>query len=271
MANISDRPADLPDFESPPLSEVVIGIQFNPPRGYQQINACGVWEMFSDEFPRVEEREPLAPAFETFGLPARGAQLNLKSGPTHDRFWFMRPDGYELIQFQQDRLLHNWRKLGAEENEYPRFETMMGRFYEEVQKLEKYVDGLSSQSLLINQCEITYVNHIPFENADGKNASYWLRFVDFGDNEPEDFSLSFREIIPDDEGQPQGRLTSDFKIGVTQDGRRVIAMTLTARGAPKHQTLDSAIDFLTKGRALIVSRFSELTTDQAHKEWGRIK
>jgi uncharacterized protein (TIGR04255 family) len=271
VANVSERPADLPDFESPPLNEVVLGVQFNPPKGYRQINAGEVWGLFRPEFSEVEEHEPLALMFETFGLPARGVQFGIMPGPVHDRFWFVRPDGTELIQFQQNRLLHNWRKVANERNEYPRFEGMITRFREELEKLDEYFSGLSPQSLLINQCEITYVNHIPFESANERKVSDWLRFVDFGRHEPEDFSIGFREIIRDADGQPQGRLTCECRIAITQRGERVIVMSLTARGAPTDATKESAFEFLAKGRSLIVSRFADLTTDTAHTEWRRIK
>ena len=264
MAHIPERPNDLPDFESPPLNEVVVGVQFNQPKGYQQILAGDVWGLFRSEFPKVEERKQLAPAFETFGLPARGTKFGLVTGPSHDRFWFVRPDGAELIQFQPDRLLHNWRKEGNEANQYPRFEGMMARFCDELDRLEKYVNGLSPQSLLINQCEIAYINHIPFELAEGQKASDWLRFVDFGEHEPEDFSLIFREIVRDADDQPQGRLICEAKIGVTQMGQRVIILSLTVRGAPKRSTKESAYEFLIGGRSLIVSRFADLTTEAAH-------
>lgn len=271
MANSPERPAELPDFESPPLNEVVLGVQFNPPKGYRQINAGEVWGLFRSEFSRVEDREPLAPVFETFGLPARGTRFEMMTGPSHDRFWFLRPDGTELIQFQQDRLLHNWRKVESEESAYPRFERMMTRFSDELARLEEYVNGLASQSLLINQCEISYVNHIPFESSDEQKASDWFRFIDFGEHEPEDFSIGFREIIRDAGSQPQGRLICEFKIAITKTGKRVIVMTLTARGAPLSPTKESALEFLTKGRGLIVSRFADLTTDAAHAKWRRIK
>ncbi len=271
MANLPERPDELPDFESPPLNEVVLGVQFNPPKGYRQINAGEVWGLFRSEFSEVEEREPLAPVFETFGRPTSGVQFRMMAGPSHARFWFVRPDGTELIQFQQDRFLHNWRKAGKEESRYPRFEGIMSRFCDELEKLEEYFGGLSSQSLLINQCEISYVNHIPFELTDGRKASDWLRFVNFGEREPEDFSMSFREVIRDALGQPQGRLACEFNTAITPRDERIILMSLTARGAPAVATKESAFDFLTKGRRLIVSRFADLTTDAAHLEWGRIK
>ncbi len=270
MSNAA-RPDHLPDFRNPPLNEVVLGVQFNPPQGYQQIFAGEVWNLFRKEFPNVEEQLPIAPAFETFGLPSKGIQLGFSTGATHDRFWFLRPDGDELIQFQQDRLLHNWRKVGDETNVYPRFESMIKRFRDELNLLEGYMSGLTPQALSINQCEISYINHIAPLDDQALVASDWIRFVNFDKREPDDFSLAFREVIHDADNSPQGRLICDASLGIKADRRQVIVLTLTVRGAPKESTLASSLEFLALGRDVIVRKFAELTTDEAHMKWGRVR
>ena len=115
------RPHNLPDFSLPPLSEVVLGVQFQSPIGYQQIHAGDVWKLFKNDYPLVQEHQALPPTFETFGLSTQSVSVpfNFNSGAVHDRFWFVKSDDHELIQFQQDRIVHNWRKL--DNSEYPRF------------------------------------------------------------------------------------------------------------------------------------------------------
>jgi uncharacterized protein (TIGR04255 family) len=267
----TQRPEHLPDFQNPPINEVVLGVQYSSPQGYQQIYAGEVWKLFRSGFPKIEEQPPLAPAFETFGLPTQGRQqIGLITGATHDRFWFLRPDGDELIQFQQDRLLHNWRKVGDQANEYPRFESMVARFQSELEQLQSYMNGLSPQTLAINQCEVSYINHISADSED-LIASDWLRFLSFGKKEPDDFSTAFREVIRDDEGKPFARLICEAALGLKADRRRVISLTLTVRGAPKGQDIESSLEFLAIGRSLIVRKFAECTTEVAHKKWGRVK
>ena len=272
LVSDATRPDHLPDFRSPPLNEVVLGVQFSPPQGYQQIYAGEVWNLFRKEFPKVEEQPPLAPVFETFGLPSKGRQqIGLVTGASHDRFWFLRPDGDELIQFQQDRLLHNWREVGEETNEYPRFESMVENFRGEMGQLQDFMNCLAPQKLSINQCEISYINHIVPADDQALVAADWLRLVSFGDKEPNDFSISFREEIRDNEGKPFGRLICDASIGIKADRQRTIVLTLTVRGTPKRDDITSALDFLGMGRDLIVCKFAELTTDEAHTKWGRIR
>lgn len=265
------RPDHLPDFAEPPLNEVVLGVQFSPPKGYQQVHAGEVWKLFKAAYPIVQEHQPLEPAFETFGLPHHaqiGGRLSFVTGAMHDRFWFLRNDGDELIQFQQDRLLHNWRKVGDQTNEYPRFERMAERFATELRQLEAYLANLSLQALVINQCEVTYLNHIEVA-ASPINLSAWFRGVSLAGVPADDVNIRFREVLLSDGQQPVGRLTYEITTGIKPDGKRIIVLNLTARGAPGGADIDSALRFIAMGRQLIVSRFAEITTEDAHKAWGR--
>lgn len=267
------RPEHLPDFKSPPLNEVVLGLQFSIPHGYQQIRAGEVWGLFKQEYPHVQEQPALEPSFETFGGPFQHSprpNFSLVTGCTHDRFWFLSQDGAELVQFQQDRLLHNWRRVGDKKNDYPRFEAMLGKFASELNRFEKFVSSIEPQRLTINQCEISYINHISLNRDRGELVSDWLRFVDFGQQDPDDFSVVFRSVIRDASGKPLGRLTAESAIGFLPDGQQIIALTLTVKGAPLGTDIDSGLRFLELGREEIVHRFSSLTTDQAHKKWERV-
>jgi uncharacterized protein (TIGR04255 family) len=248
-----------------------MGVQFASPKGYSQVRAGEVWQLFRPEYPLVSEREALPPSFETFGLQHSSHMVggvSLVSGALHDRFWFMRQSGDELIQFQQDRLLHNWRKVGDQSNEYPRFETMVERFRAELASLETYVATLTPQLLNITQCEISYINHIVDSRGKPK-PSDWLTFASFEGVTPEDFTASFREIIRDAAGQPIGRFICECSSIIASTGRPVIALVLTVRGAPAGANTASAIDLITRGRDIIVRNFARLTTAAAHKSWDR--
>jgi uncharacterized protein (TIGR04255 family) len=266
-----DRPLNLPDFRLPPLNEVVLGVQFSPARGYQQIRAGEVWALFKDQFPNVEELPPLPPSFETFGRPQEGQiGFDFVTGASHDRFWFLSPQKDELIQFQQDRLLHNWRKVGDQTNEYPRFEKMIVRFISEISAVERYFSSIEPQSLIINQAEITYINHIRFDN-DSDSVQNWLSFINFDNKSPEAFSCAFRRIILSEDNKPQGRLICEAGSVVGPGGQRMIVLNLSARGAPPGTDIDAAIEFLKRGREMIVALFSEVTTRSAHQKWERVQ
>lgn len=241
-----------------------------------------MWQLFRSDYPVVQERESLPPSFETFGVPRPGhitfgvpkvgqvsGGLTFVSGALHDRFWFIRQTGDELIQFQQDRLLHNWRKVGDQTNEYPRFEKMIERFHAELLALEEYVATLAPQSLAINQCEISYINHIIDDSRSPPKPSDWLRFATFEGQDPEDFSAAFREVIRDSSGRPTGRFTCESSSAINQSGRPIIVLNLTVRGSPGGASIDAALEYIQRARALIVKKFSDLTSELAHKVWGR--
>lgn len=267
------RPSHLPEFNNPPLNEVVLGVQFSPAKGYQQIRAGEVWGLFREEYPLVEEHQALEPAFETFGLPHHGqigGQLSIVTGAIHNRFWFLRRDGQELIQFQSDRLLHNWRKVGDLTNEYPRFEQMIERFRAELNQLEGYFAKLKPQSLAINQCELSYINHINLDEG-SFDLSAWFRGLELARVEADDVNLRYREVIRDDKSQPIGRITYEISTGIRRSGKRVIVFNLTARGAPPGSDVDSGLRFIANARELIVERFAQITSEEAHKFWERIQ
>jgi uncharacterized protein (TIGR04255 family) len=264
------RPEDLPEFDRPPLNEVIIGVQFAPARGYTQIRAGEVWSLFKSDFPIVEEHPPLVPSFEIFGRPeSLQPSVQFVAGPPHTRFWFLTTGKEELIQFQPDRILHNWRKVRVENNEYPRYERMIEKFERELRQLDAYFVTLSSQSLAINQCEISYINHIPCDPERGCVAEEWFRFLLFDEPNVEDFAASFRRVIPADDGRPIGRLTCEAATALALPSQRLIRLTLTVRGAPERPDIPAALAFLARGREIVVRTFTEITTESAHQVWQR--
>jgi uncharacterized protein (TIGR04255 family) len=262
------RPAHLPDYKKPPLHEVVMGVQFAPPKDYQQIYAGEVWGLFKDKFPEVEEHTALHPTFESFGTPQRDLMnFGFITGAVHDRFWFLSAQKEQLIQFQNDRFLHNWRRVGDGENEYPRFDSIIDNFVAELSALEKYFSKFSKESLNINQCELTYINHMPFKEGD--SADRWIRLLKLEGLDSESLSFSSREIVKDSSGKPYARLYLEIGKGLNKKNEQIIVMNITVRGIPQKNTKESAIDFLKNGRELIVNCFDRVTTSDAHKLWEK--
>ena len=274
MSMVQSRPPHLPDYRNPPLNEVVLGVQFASPRGYQQIRAGEVWNLYKEEFPLVEEMPPIPPMFETFGLSRPGAMFNfgIVSGAMQNRFWFLSREKSELIQFQQDRLLHNWRKVGANNNEYPRFEKMISNFEKELETLEVYFNNLAPQKLVCNQAEVSYINHIPLDKGDGREkASDWFCFANFGTAEPDDMSFVFRRALKDPSGVPTARLICEAATNFNPVGARIFVLTLTVRGAPEDTTVEATLKLLRLGREVIVTEFAAITTDSAQEIWERVR
>ena len=265
------RPENLPDYANPPLSEVVLGVQFQPPVGYQQIYANEVWHLYRDDFPTVQEMSPLQPSFETFGVSSFAVMppFSFATGAMHNRFWFVNQNTDELIQFQNDRLLHNWRRVATVDIPYPRFEVMILKLAAELNSLQSYFNTLATQSLNINQCEISYINDLYFD--EGSSFDSWFEFTNLGNEPIEDFNFTFRELVKNERNEPIGRLIVEILTAINTENKRFVRFTLTIRGIPEANTIDSAIKFLTIGRDIIVNKFTELTSQDAHEIWERLK
>jgi uncharacterized protein (TIGR04255 family) len=157
------KPADLPDFKKPPVSEVVLSLQFASIPTFRSIHVGLLWQRFRREYPKVSEQAPLQATFETFGVvpanPAPFFQIEALLSPPVSRYWFEEQDGNELLQVQQDRIVHNWRKREADQD-YPRYEAIRSRFASDVEKFTNFLATESLGELRPNQCEVTYINTI---------------------------------------------------------------------------------------------------------------
>ncbi|WP_113154838.1 TIGR04255 family protein [Nitratireductor sp. OM-1] len=274
MQQYPGRPEQLPDFESPPINEVVLGVQFEPIPGYHLAHLTEIWNLFRKRYSKVEYQPPLPPVFEAFGArPAQPGGVSFQFGPPfdHPRCWFISEDWHELIQFQPTRFLFNWRQVDGRGGEYPRYESVRGSFSKEFQELDKYCRSTFGSGLQVNQCEITYINRI--YGASPKelpNAHEWLSFLRFDDKKIEGYGGGFTEVLRDESGA-HARLFTSVNSAADNRGHPMIVVDLTVRGLPKGEGLDQTLEFMDQGRNIIVESFTKITTSYAHKRWGRVK
>jgi len=268
------RPPGLPDFRDPPVSEVVLSMQFDQLAQFQSRHIGLLWQKFSASYPNVFEHPRLPPAFETFGPQNPINMFNLFAGLNlgqTPRQWFVSASGADLLQFQTDRFTHNWRKVSVAER-YPRYETIRDVFLREVGILEAFLAEMNLPALVPNQCEVSYVNDIPLDSFSDPTAEIF-RVWQSPSSEllgpVEDVGFVVRFIIRRDQG-PLGRLIVQSGPANNLEGHPVIRLQLTARGAPLEPTIKGVLDFFDLGRQFIVQGFADLTTDQMHKNWGRV-
>jgi uncharacterized protein (TIGR04255 family) len=267
------RPPGLPDFRDPPLTEVALSIQFEALTPAEFVDLGPFWQRIKPRFPNVEMHPPLPASFEIFGAPP-GPQVQFSIGPIVPRYWFLSRGGNEILQFQPDRFVHNWRKVGVVP-EYPRYERIRRTFFGEFARLDRLMEQRHGRALMPNQCEITYVNQVPAPES-GRDLTPECLAVfrwpeGFPAGSPEDVGMQIRLVLPGADGQPVGRLNIQSNPVVTAGGTRALQLVLTARGRPITPNVDSAMEFMDKGRKIIVESFAALTTDSMHKLWGRRK
>ncbi len=123
----------------------------------------------------------------------------------------------------------------------------------------------------VNQCEVTYVNHI-VSGEGWQTLGEVHRIFTFWNQPPapipgnaEDFGTHARFPITNDHGHSIGRLHVDVQPALrATDNRPMYVMNLTARGLT-----GTGFDFFDIGRRWIVQSFERLTTVDMHRIWRK--
>jgi uncharacterized protein (TIGR04255 family) len=265
---------DLPSFRLPPITEVALSVQFNELQGMQFIHLGRLYEKFQSNFPQIQEQSPIGAAFELFGgAPAALPSIKFQTTPPMPRVIFMNAAGTELIQFQIDRFIHNWRRTD-QNKKYPRYEQVKAAFEAEFEQLSSFVLEQKLSPLVPNQCEVIYVNQI--EHSDiiagrfGEVFNIWNDSSDASIGSTESATFNARFIIHDSNGAPVGRLIAEAATGVDiATGKPIIQLMLTARGRPNTPDKEGVFHFFDIARDKIVRGFAALTTKKMHAIWER--
>jgi uncharacterized protein (TIGR04255 family) len=272
MPGHQTRP-ELPEFSDPPVTEVLLSIQFGSLTKFRSYHIGLLWNDFRRDYPKVTEQAILAPAFETFGVGAPASLFRFETTfqPPMPRFWFESDDEMHLLQLQQDRVVRNWRKRG--DAEYPRFEVLRDVFRDEVTKLQRFLDGEDLGQLVPNQCEVAYINTI--ELPDGANPHTNLHRITplwgewTGTLPLENAGLQARSLLTDADA-PIGRVYATFiPVFQLEEARPAIQLEITARAKPSGDTIEDAFGLLETQRAVIVRTFDAITTPEMHAIWGK--
>jgi uncharacterized protein (TIGR04255 family) len=269
----STRPSDFPDFDEPPVVETVLSVQFEPLIEMRTAHLGLLWEKYRPNFPKTEERPGLGPVFEQFPEAPRtrlGLELQTYENPPVPRLWFITTQGNEMIQVQPDRFIRNWRKEGEGET-YPRYEKNKASFERDFAAFREFVAEYHLGTPRVNQCEVTYVNHIlsgqgwdSFGDVD-KVFSFWRPPVDRIPGNAEDLRAYTRFVIPGDGATPAGRLHVEIQPAFRpSDNKAMYVFHLTARGQ-----VGESFEFFDLGREWIVKSFAALTTPRMHEVWKR--
>src|SRR6185369_17512255 len=122
---MSLRPSDLPDYARPPVNEVVIGLSFAKLR-LNQVHIGLLWSTVRDRYPSQQDTVPTQTVLEAFDEPLNLEAVDLEELPLR-RSWFIGKEPQWLLQIQENRLVHNWRRLNPTDV-YPHFEECLARF-----------------------------------------------------------------------------------------------------------------------------------------------
>lgn len=268
----------LPDFANPPVSEVALSLQFEPLPKLRGPVIGLLWGKFKEKYPAVDEHPALDPVIERFGsdaLPNVGMQFQVLAAPLPVRVWFVNEGGSELVQVQQDRFVHNWRKV-KETDQYPRYSNLRGKLIEELEIFRQFIQEEQLGEMVFNQSEVTFVNIITsgegWERHGQLNNVLTIHSGSYSDEffkEPENVQTALRYVIPGEDEAPRGRLhITVLPVVSARDKKPALNLTLTARCGTKG-SIDDAISGLDLGHRWIVKGFASITTRDMHHIWGR--
>jgi uncharacterized protein (TIGR04255 family) len=150
-------PRKLPDYNKPPLAEVVMGVRFQPLPGIKVPHYGLFWSKVKEEFPKCQNAPVL-------GNPV-GLEEKETGGLPIPRVWLINEGGDYLIQLQRNHFLFNWRKRGGV---YPRFNSIAPKFYENFKKFQDFCSENDLGDTVPQSFELSYINHI-FSGEGWKN------------------------------------------------------------------------------------------------------
>jgi uncharacterized protein (TIGR04255 family) len=263
----------LPEYENPPVDEVVCGVLFEPLKTLLLPHFGLLWEKkFRQEYPRCEEKPPLIPIVEGFG-DILAQQTEVAELPL-PRVWFMHDDG-RIIQVQRDRFLHNWRKLQPTD-EYPRYRKVFQIFQNHFASFQDFLKDIQVGPVVPRQYEMTYVNVIPQGEGWETDNDIGKVFRDFcwqSDRQrflPHPDSIDWRTSfsLPNQ----AGRLRMHIQSGIRRsDKRRVFRFELTARGIGNETSPEKMHEWFDLAHEWIVRGFADSTGPQIQRDTWRLK
>jgi uncharacterized protein (TIGR04255 family) len=263
----------LPEYDKPPVTEVVLGVQFRELEGLRTAHTGLYWQTIRKDYPQILDQVPLSPVLELFDEPVPpGPSVRFAPLPPLRRCWFLDASGNRLVQVQPERFLHNWRKVTGSE-EYPRYSSI-GKEFERLWR--GFLDFVKTEKIgdvVPNQWEMTYVNHI-YQGEDWETLAdlpklfaCWSGSTSSGYLEvPETTDVRLSFVFPKEHGRLHARWNVRFQ---PAENRKLLRLEMTARGKLDSAEPEDLLRCLDMGHRWIVLGFTDLTTDTAHKLWRR--
>lgn len=260
------------DFETPPVGEVVCGIQFKSLDGLVAAHFGQLWERYkSDGYSRATDESILAPQIESFGSESLDLSEPFSFLP---RVWLHTGDGTAILQVQRDRFLHNWKKSSTQ-TKYPRYHCIKNLFKQRFDTFKSFLKEYEIGQIQPIQYEITYVNHI----IQGQG---WNSIEDIGNILPDfQWHSSSNRFLPVpsnlmvqmsfDLPSTEARLHAVARFVYREpDHKLILLLELTVRGMPSDTSSDEMWDWFDTAREWIVRAFADLTHDEVQtKLWRR--
>ena len=259
------------DWKRPPVTEVVLGVQFDAISRLTNGHLGWFWGELHSEFPHADDVPPIAPVVEVFGdrVPYGFPMFNIRASAGDSRLRMTSTDGSRMIQVQNGWLIANWIKTGGVD--YPGFDSVKSHLDSAMTRFRSFLAERDLGVIKPNLWEVTYTDQIPV-------GTVWDRPTDLsrvfpglfgacdcanGAAETVDATFAFRlSPLP-------GRLRMTIQSArlATEPTRDLLVVQSVARGPLKTDNSDSLDQALNFGRSSVVDTFMRLASDDAKRYW----
>jgi uncharacterized protein (TIGR04255 family) len=261
--------ADFPDFENPPVTEVVCGITFEALKGFNAQHFGLFWQKLRSEYPLCQNVLPLG------FLPARAEAEDEFPFPL-PRIWFISKDRTTVIQLQNNKFLCNWRKM-EEEKSYPRYNSIIKSFKRNLNIFQDFIKEENLGELKLTEYELSYINHISqgagWHSIDQIKSLLpdlcWRTHEERFLPSPSRLAWTLSFPLPESKGQLNVKLNQGMR---KKDNVPILILDLTARGAVTKNSLESLWESFDVAHKWIVFGFTDLTSWEVQESiWKRQK
>jgi uncharacterized protein (TIGR04255 family) len=257
--------SELPDYERPPVVEVVLGLRFEP-LPIRALDLGALNAVWAQDYPQVSE-QPVIPPPPPVGVNMQMPMITF-GVPPMQRHWWTTVDASRLLQVQQDRLILNWRRTSPE-TDYPRYPALRATFVRHLEEFQEFAARFGP--LQVTHFEVTYINDLPALGTRlplGEAFENWTATSGHHLGEPEE--VRFAAVYQVGDVDAEAKLFASLDPGAQPFGTSPTTLfTLTVRGQLNRSLPPAeALQYLDIGRSHIVRSFTELTTASMHTLWG---
>jgi uncharacterized protein (TIGR04255 family) len=251
----------IPSYASPPLTEVAVGLTLSPLK-LQTRHIGEFWTEIREDYPDTEDNPPIP-----IQVNSNTFEMGLSMIPPLRRVFMMTPNKEYVIQIQEGRFLHNWRKHPAEAT-YPRYTVVLEKFLSAWKKFSAFSIRRELGDTNPIGYELTYVNQLDDPAAHG--IQEFFKPLDWQNQKPEFLlqppratNIAWSLALPESKGAMNVSANR-----VTQpDGRTALLLVLSCVGpASVNYSIE---DWFGTAHEWIVRGFTDLTTPEAHQLWKR--
>ncbi|MGL6076412.1 MAG: hypothetical protein ACRC8S_19845 [Fimbriiglobus sp.] len=260
-------------FRNPPVTETVIGVQFDSLVNFRAHHYGLLWESFFSPLGwRPVADEAILPRYqESFDSHRLNLVREERSSQRFIRQKYKRELSQGTLQFQHDKLYLSWHR-GVNSPDSPGFESMLDDFEAVFSSLMNFSEKNRLGKINPNLWEVMYLNQIPRDPLLWDTPADWYRILPglFPPEGPVVDSLRFAtfdghwhfEIEP-----KQGRVhVQAAKMVVGEATDPILYVKLLSRG----ELTDGSkwLDSLNLGRRSCLRLFMSIFSEQIKKSWS---